>query len=336
MKKFILKLIPYVTVMIIVMVVIPYVVDPYNVFHIYNMRNTGVTPNERIIKMKYILDHPDKYDAFVFGNSRVGSLHTEKIEGYKCYNMTYSVGAPSEFLKNIQTFIANGIVPKKIFIGLDNMSYMSDEELHRTDGMEMPYEYARDNHDTFFNVYFNPVMVFRSLKTMKAGKKIEGIEHMLEYGWWVDYGHATVTDDGNLKPTIAEVRDVKKAIDRTIEDVRQIKELCEENSIEAVFFTNPMHYVTYEECVKNWEYLYFMDELVKVTYYYNFSYPNRYTQDSGNFLDTSHYTAEYGDLIIEVLNAGRKDVDTINKMKYDNTINSVTTDDLCILIEKEL
>ena len=87
------------------MVIIPIYIDPYNVFHINNVRDNGIEPNANIIKMNKILNEPDKYNAYLFGSSRVGAIHTENISDVNCYNMTYSEGLPQEHLDNIKTFI---------------------------------------------------------------------------------------------------------------------------------------------------------------------------------------------------------------------------------------
>ena len=102
MKKFLLRILPFVIYAFILHVVFPVIVDPFNVFHADNIRTNGVELNKNYIKTRYILKHPDRFDSFLFGSSRVGAIHTDKIPGLRTYNMTYSAGLPSEHLANIR------------------------------------------------------------------------------------------------------------------------------------------------------------------------------------------------------------------------------------------
>ena len=86
MKRFLIKLLPFVIWIFLLMVVVPVTIDPYNVFHVENIRDNGIEPNKNFLKTEYVIRHPDRFDAFLFGSSRVSSIHSDRIEGYRCYN----------------------------------------------------------------------------------------------------------------------------------------------------------------------------------------------------------------------------------------------------------
>ena len=109
MKRFFLKLVLLIVPLALIFLLTPLLVDPFNVFHRKAVRRNGVTPNENFIKTAWILDNRDTFDSFVFGSSRVGALHSEHIEGYRAYNMTYSFGVPQEHLDNLRTFLKAGV-----------------------------------------------------------------------------------------------------------------------------------------------------------------------------------------------------------------------------------
>ena len=109
MKRFLIKLIPFFLWIFLLMVVVPVTIDPYNVFHVENIRDNGVEPNKNFLKTEYVIRHPEKFDAFLFGSSRVSSIHTDKIEGYRCYNMTYSEGVPKEHLDDLRAMLEGGL-----------------------------------------------------------------------------------------------------------------------------------------------------------------------------------------------------------------------------------
>ena len=81
--------------------------------------------------MKYILANPGKFNSFLFESSRVGAIHTDKINGEKCYNMTLSTGLPGWHLvifTNPMNHIAYKLSVEKndYFAFLEGLAEISD------------------------------------------------------------------------------------------------------------------------------------------------------------------------------------------------------------------
>lgn len=299
MKKFIIKLILFVIIAGILPVAFCVSVDPYNVFHPYELQSNQVEPNKNYIKMKYILSQPDLFDSYIFGSSRVGNLHTEANWSEKCYNMTYSEGLPKEALDNIRTMVQHGIIPQKIYLGVDSLSYTLDPKDHLTKGINAPYEYSRTNPVDFWSLYFDPAVVFEAAMTVMTNENTDVLytsEVFYKYGWNIDYGAGSTYDFENAQPSIGNINRMTEVLD----EIQQIVNLCEENDIQLIVFTNPMHYVTYEASLEK-GYTEFLYELAQITPFYNFSGYNNLTIDSSNYTDTSHYKPELADLMREVL-----------------------------------
>ena len=74
MRKFLIKISIFLFYSFLLVVAFPYVVDPFNVFHADNIRPSIIEPNKKYIKMKYILKNPNKFNAYMFGSSRVGAI----------------------------------------------------------------------------------------------------------------------------------------------------------------------------------------------------------------------------------------------------------------------
>ena len=100
--------------------------------------------------------------------------------------------------------------------------------------------------------------------------------------------------------------DVYKRQPQALEEIRQLKELCDANGIELVIFTNPMHVLTYEKAVEN-GYRDFLSGLAQVTDFYNFSGINDITTNNDNYLETSHYMPQVGDRMLDVMFKGQAD-----------------------------
>ena len=332
MKKFLIKLLIYCVIFTAVPAIICASVDPYNVMHPLSIRENGVEPNKNYIKMTYILENPEKFDSFIFGSSRVGNFHVENIADERCYNMTYSYGSPDQHLDNIKTFVANGVLPKKIYIGVDSLSYTSDPSEAMT-GFRMPYEYLTENPLAFMKTYLDPAVVGRAILTVEktsAESADAYAERFYEYGWNRDYNYKTSYDFSNAKPDIGRAM----RMDEILLDIAEIVRICEENGIELVIFTNPMHPVTYEESLGR-DYLVFLRRLADITPYYNFSGYNDITTDNKNFIDNSHYTAEVSDMLIECMCNGKK-YDGLYEQGFGQYITKDNADDFIALLESQI
>lgn len=331
MGRFIKKILIYVSIILMVVMIPSIAVDPYNVFHWKHIRNNGVEPNKNYVKTKYILDNTDKFNGFIFGSSRVGSLHPERIKELNVYNMTYSCGTPGENYETLQEFIAAGVDVKLVIMGVDSTSYTETYESHNKMQLRATYKYLKDNPDAFFNKYFDPVMVCNSMETIRQGNDIEGFEAFYDYGWNLDYNHKQKENWDRSEVFMGKYF----ALNETLNDISKMVSLCKDNDIELIVFTNPMYKTTYEASLDK-SYGFFLKELAKITPYYNFSGINKYTDDDQYFVDGSHYIAEVGDIMIDTMLYGYIDPVAygqgfgvvVDEEKVDSFLNSLGIEDL--------
>ena len=331
MKRFVRKILIYAFFCAIIMVVPSVVVDPYNVFHWEHIRNNGVEPNKNYIKTKYIINNPDKYRGFLFGSSRIGSIHVENISGMPFYNMAYSLGTPKENVDSVKTLIEENVDVEMVIMGVDSMSYTFDWESHYTQGARAPYKYLADNPVAFANLYFNPSTVLQSLGILMSDGTIDGFDHFYDYGWWCDYDRETTI---NWDQTYGSVGP-RNYLDETLEDIREMRNVCESNGIDFILFVNPMHELTYKASVEDADFLMFLEKLVYVSPYYNFSGLNDITTDNSNFIDASHYNAYIGDMIIDVIFDNAR-YDSLYSQGFGWYVTEENIDDLMKILDNQL
>ena len=304
MRQFLCKLSVVVVYIISVQVVLPVVVDPSNVFHAEHIRRLPTEPNKNYIKMKYILANPYKFEGYMFGSSRVGTIHVEKIPGRKIYNMTYAGGLPVEHLNNLKTMISNDIKPSIIYIGVDGVSITDRAAQHLSVPYACPYEILSSDFEHFCSLMLNPYYVLRALPTILMVKesinKHTDPDAFYAHGWWADYDTKPHYDWSKsvYKPSrrIADLRPIRQ----TLKDIQYMYELCRTHNIEIILFANPMYCVTHMQAVDA-GYLEFLEGLAGISEFYNFSGINDITNDRNNYLDYSHYTAQTGDLLINIM-----------------------------------
>jgi hypothetical protein len=315
---------------VLIGVVLPYVIDPFNVFHWENIRNNGVEPNKNYIKTKYIIENPDKFDGFLFGSSRVGSIHVENIKDKKIYNMTYSVGTPEENYETLKTFLENNVNINIVYIGVDSLSYLINPEEHYTQAIRSPYQYLEKGNN-LVSLYINPAMVVQSIPAIVNQKNtIDYTKGFYEYGWWCDYDMTATIDWSTVASPVYE-RDNER-LDETLNDIQNLKDLCDANEIELVIFTNPMCEITYEASLEV-DYLNFLERLASITDYYNFSGVNDITSNTDNYIDISHYNAYVGDMMIEEMTNGNVD-DKLYVQGFGWHVSSENVDDLLKLLKQ--
>lgn len=329
MKKFIKKILFFALFCGIFMTAIPIAIDPYNVFHTNNIRDNGIEPNTNYIKLNYIMANPTKFNAYLFGSSRVGAIHTENIKDVNCYNMTYSEGIPQEHLDNLKTMIANNIIPKRIYLGVDSLSYTMNPREHYAEHSRISYEYAKEHPIEFLSLYLDPSMALKSLETTKNHTPDpDYTKRFYNQGWWCDYGRESLISQENAPTILGEYNFITETIDCIAEFVA----LCKENNIELIVFTNPMHYINHYD---SWDtYPEFLKQLANVTDYYNFSGLNDITLDHGNYVDTSHYNAETGDLILEYM-AGNVPNETLLDQGFGMYVTVENVQELLGLLESQ-
>lgn len=304
MKRFLIKALAFGLIFALTAAGISVTIDPYNVFHPLDYRENGVEPNKNYIKMTYILREPDKFDSFLFGSSRVGFVNPQKIEGARAYNMTGSMGLPQEHLDNLRTMLAHGVAVKNVFIEVDDLSYRMDPENNKKEQQRAPYEYLRRHPLEFAELYLCPRVALDALEIIRySSRNRQEEEALYAHGATVVYG-----ERGLYHPRTA-VEDLSgpSYLDGAMDALSQIAALCREHDIRLTVFVTPLYYATYAGAVARGDYELFLRRLAEVTPFYNFSGYNDVTLNPDNYMDTSHFLPEIGDMILEHVWNGKTD-----------------------------
>jgi hypothetical protein len=98
------------------------IVDPYGVFKSKLLKN-DYQPNERFIKVDYLLKNKDKYNSYMFGSSRIGNTDPKVIEEFlpdsKFYNMTTAVANIEDYKIILKWMIENKFNIKYLYVQID-------------------------------------------------------------------------------------------------------------------------------------------------------------------------------------------------------------------------
>ena len=284
--------------------------DTYSNIH-YNRTKFYSEPNKNVLKVDYILRNKNKYDSFIFGSSRVGSINPLNINNGKYYNMTYSEGLPKEHLLNIKLFLKQGVKIKNLLIGLDEFSYQVSFEKHQHQGLTKAY-YKATNTPIF--LYYRELYLRFPLgedrhhiqKKIVHSKRYFSMDISKQHENYInamkDFNKSKFMSNQHLhdkifnKPTYYN----GNTLTQTLHDIKEIKNTCINYDINCTFFINPIHQKTFEftnkELLKK-----FKQKLQYITGYYDFSNPSYISQNNQYWHESSHYTLEVGNMIINTV-----------------------------------
>lgn len=297
MKRFLIKIAAFILVLAVIFLPITIAVDPYNVFHYANPRSNGVEPNKNFIKTKYILNNQDKFDSLVFGSSRAGFFHVDMLPDGTYYDMASSEALPAEHVRTLKILIKNGFTPKNVIVMVDDISCFVDPATHENVLYRVPYpEDDLFSQISFYLRYCDLLTTFESMDVILNHQNTD-----LDY---TERFRTTGTENLNIAPEFDGTMDGAPAVgywadyyslrtEEAIADMQELINLCKENNINLKIVTNPLYYLTYEKAVEN-GYLDFLEELSKITDFYNFSSISSVTTTNGCYYETSHFTPQVG------------------------------------------
>lgn len=304
MKKFIGRLVLFLVLLALLVIPFNALLDPFNVFHWNNIRDNGVEPNKNYIKTKYILAHKDQYDSYLFGSSRAGFIDVSLLPEGDWYNFSYSEGLPAEQYETLLALISGGEIPKRVYLSLDNISYLVDPARHENQlyRKEYPYRGSLKDKVSFFVSYLDTVTTIEALSVVEEYEgDTEALRERMYTTGCENLGLERNFDEEQTAPYWADYYEPR--IDDALDEIRKIVELCDEYDIELTVFTNPLYITTYEKAVQK-GYLDFLEQLAYVTPYYNFSSYNEISMNNDCYYETSHYTPEAAAVMMEIIENG--------------------------------
>lgn len=332
-------------------VILNYLVNPYNIFKQRIFKNTLLKPEakiqERVTKPIGLKIDSRNIDAIFFGTSRadlgLDKEHYKKLTGKEAENIAIGGLHFQEMLDTID--IALKIHPeiKHIYIGLDYGTFLKSKDKnddHRATITTNPKLEANEIGIALLCLKTTGNSIWTIIKNLSgnkkrmfyaSGKKYIFVNKKIKKEFeksWTEYNNAY---------TKAELDDKK------IQKLNNYYKNLTYKGIEVTLFIMPSHvsefYFIYKtgnrKNYENWK-----KSLVSIAPVYDFQYPNIYTTDKitpqmKTFFDASHCTYLVGDKIIDDIvlkktNTARlltkQNVDTINNLNYQDIKKWENTD----------
>ena len=298
-----------------------YFVDPFGYFSFqsgdYEKIDFPVdtTYFQRELKAQHVLRFGEEYDAFLLGGSKAGSYRTEKLQeldGYCYYNM-YELGGSFYEYELETAFLIEHASPKKIILNISggevrflkrNQKDMTNQIPAVMTGESVFLETLdflfKDVSEAFDRLWERmsdkPYYELTSGGNRNLEKYYERVEED-----WEKFTQKYVLEafDKHMKTLFANNRNVDY-YDESIESIRNIKKMCDENGVELLVIVAPSFIG--EMCEHDSEgYREFLNRIAWITDYWDFSGYHEIDLNPYNFYNEGHFYYEVADLMIDTM-----------------------------------
>jgi len=120
--------------------------------------------NERLAGIVRFLPRLQDYDCLIIGTSRASLLPEEKIEGYRCYNLSVSDGQASEYVLYAKYMRARGFAPRLIIVDVKRGEFIGPAQ-----SVEVP-DFVRTGSSppSIFATYLSTDALDFSIRTLRG------------------------------------------------------------------------------------------------------------------------------------------------------------------------
>jgi hypothetical protein len=275
-----------------------YIIDPSRILHHdYETRYKKFHPHKLFLKVDYLLEHKEDYDTLVYGSSRGRFVDVSKISK-KAYNMSHGFGTVTTYLHSLKTLLNNGVKVKNVWIGVNDFVIWKDHtpNLHRL--------INKNNFIQDIPIYVHWLFRFipETVKILQYEYPLVATKEVTDPNQRSDLSRKqekilNKLHNRNIMPATLGYTG-KFRVDKAINEIRQIKELCLAHDINLTVWMYPIYYKTYLSYGQN-IINEFKRKLVKVTNFYDFYDFSSLSKDENNWFEGSHFTTSAADYMIK-------------------------------------
>ena len=301
-KKWLFLLLSALLLVFIVWAGLNIAVDPFNAYddQLLHWDSYTQTLNPRNSKVVYITDHFDQYDSYIIGSSSAASYLPETLNSYldaSFYNM-FHYGADTQYDKQLVSYLLANDDVKHIFLVL-GLNEANSAGFDSSDLTYYPhYKITGESKYAYYSkfLFASPNFAFEKLSSLQDDtilpqafdvflpesgtydKRVRDVEAIGSRSSYLESNAA-----GFPAVTMPNALD---NIDLCVENIRQIRALCEKAGTELTVVLTPVSQAQRAEYTDESLNAYF-SKLASVTDYWNFSISS-ISGDERYFYDSTH------------------------------------------------
>ena len=329
-KKFI-KLFFLIPLLLIVLILsINFIVDPYNLTNYNALKIKHKMARDARMEKIAMIKKERKISNLILGSSRSQKLNpaymTEKYGGFS-YNFGVGGATIEDSLGVLLYMEKKNKLPKNIVLALDFGSFNSSVPIAES-FYKIPELNFLDNKSSSFDDMYSKMFsidaIRATFKTLKyhIKKKIPST-YFDENGYLQSTEKENYSDKHKLKKKIVKIAKLYYEVaygageyelsKERLNYLKQVIALCKENNINLIVSLYPVHIYQYnlikknEKLNKTWNN--FKEKLVKITPYRDFMIKSDFTSNDKYFRDSVHFLKEYADIYMkDILNTNTSDL----------------------------
>lgn len=285
-------------------------VDPFSVFckpEYEQIKNKMIFPNERYIKMKYILANKTKYDSFLFGSCSCNFMNLKDAPYGNWYNMTYADNTMYDVRRVLELMIHSGIIPKRIIVQVSdaNLKDSEDGAVFRCKQVlnYCPYPVSFNEKIRFYGLYLLSLPLYNYYVYDLWDRWIpEAKVNIFKNGAFVPGLISNPSEASKTKldkfENVQYIHDYYKNCH--LFELKKIVDICKQNSIDFTLFIVPEYFEVYKKIDLN-EFSSEKKKIADITPFYDFTGINDISLNKYNFVDPVHINEWTTKLIVDRL-----------------------------------
>ena len=299
-----------------------YFVDPFGYFAFqsgdYDKIDFPVdtTYMQRELKLEHVLHFSDNYDAYLLGGSKAGTYRPEKLQeldGYRYYNLYETGGSFYEYYLETKFLIENAS-PQKIIINISggevrfllrdqkDVTYKLPAVLTGESKLLEIFDFlSKDIGESFSRLKERLTETKYYELTSTGERNLSRYYERVEKDWESFTQKYVLADfDAHMKTLFTKPRRAAY-LDESLEYLRQIKNMCDQNGVELMVLVSPSFIGEMSEHESTY-YREFLVDMALITDYWDFSGYHDIDMNPYNFYNEGHFYYEIADLVIDTIN----------------------------------
>ena len=303
-------------------VLINYLVNPFNVFDHKVLIYDG-QPNERFTKINYLIKNNKKYNSYILGSSRSGILNPVVFntkKGDKFYNLSVSSCTVYD-IHNMVDYIVKSFDVKSLIIQIDPDIIFHNFKHSETDFLRLHHPFVTDESILNFKSKYLLAFYPKSVKD----KILTNYYHNGSTRFNINNGTWSLTEPRsyNSPQTVKsnQIRNIHrkenlKALKSLISDMRETK-------INYKIIIPPLNHVSLTQLDFK-SYQEFLHDLSQITSFLNFCFYNSFTLNDSNYYDLTHYKDYFGIQLEKFISQGNSDNELCKYVDSNNSLSHLS------------
>lgn len=298
-----------------------FVSDPFSVFvepEYAAIDAKKFFPNERYLKVKYLLANKDKYDSFLIGSCISNYMNLDGIKGQKWYNLTFTRGMIVEMWRYLSLLVENGVKIDRVLIQISEDVLKFDDNDYKNISKDYinytPFPITTSEKAVFYAKY---LVYFPFINSTKYEPWYEGSKrNIFNGGSFLDRLPISESEMFKTKNELFEQDkihfDSRDYNYKNVEYLKKMHDLCVKKNIEFEVFFIPKYISLYEK-VDFSKYHNIKEKIVEITPYWDFTGINKISTDKKYWTDPIHINNWTSKLIVDrIFTQNRQSVPEIN------------------------